>query len=333
MSFTSKKKKKVVEKEFSENPLTFYCHTLYRYVGRNLLGRKKFNNFFKSNIYNKRYENILKKANLKLMPEEYFIAIYITMMIGISSLVILSFTFLFFNSVISALLFFGGVIMITSLGIFMYNYPILLASARGKEIDAAIPYLLPYLKILAKEISLSKIIEIIDDFLIYKEMRVEFRRIKYYSNFIGYDLHSSIREAMQSCPSRELSDLMNDLVTITNSGGDIYRYLERKLNNLNEEIEAIEKKNIDTLLIYSQIYVVLLLIAPLFFTVMSAVLSLINFTTEDSSSLLGTGGSFGVTVILLFALPFAYVGFMMLVYYSKPLYARLKPIQNETTKL
>lgn len=324
-------KKKEIKKtnsssEFSENPLTIYCHLMYKFVGRNLLARKGFRSFFNKSIYNKKYENILKKANLRLMPEEYFITIYITIVFSTGLLFFLSITFLFFNSLISAGLFFGGIIGVTVLGIFLYNYPIVLAKARGKEIDAAMPYLLPYMKILAKEISLSKIIEIIDDFLIYKEMRVEFRRIKYYSNFLGYDLHNSIRESMQSCPSRELSDLMNDLVTISNSGGDIYGYLERKLSNMNQELEAIEKKNIETLLIYSQIYIVLLLISPLFFTVMTAVLSLINFSTESSSTLSATSGNFSTIIIMLLVLPLLYVGFMMLVYYSKPLYARLKPI-------
>jgi archaellum biogenesis protein FlaJ (TadC family) len=120
---------------------------------------------------------------------------------------------------------------------------------------------------------------------------------------------------------------MNDLVTISNSGGDIYAYLERKLNNLEEEIEALEKKNIDTLLIFSQIYVVLLLIAPLFFAIMSSILNLVQISADSSAS---AGGSTVVTImLLLFALPFAYAGFMMLVYYTKPLYARLKPIKDE----
>lgn len=313
--------------EFKENPLTIYCHLMYKFFGRKLLAKKSFRSFFNKSIYNKKYEAILKKANLKLMPEEYFITIYITIVTGMILFFTLSIIFLFINSLYSASFFFGGVLVITFLGIFLYNYPIVQAKARGKEIDAAIPYLLPYLKILAKEINLSKIIEIIDDFLIYKEMRAEFRKIKYYSNFLGYDLHSSIREAMQSCPSRELSDLMNDLVTITNSGGDIYNYLERKLENLNQEIEAIEKKNIDTLLIMSQIYVVLLLISPLFFTIMTAILSLINFSTESAGSAVSaTSGNFSTIIMMLLILPFLYVGFMMLVYYSKPLYARLKPI-------
>lgn len=312
--------------EFGENPLSEYCHFVYAYLGRFLLSNKKFKKFFKKNIYNEKYEAILKKANLKLIPEEYFISIYLSIIFSLIFTLVLSFFFLFFNKLYSVIAFYGGVMFIVALGIFLYNYPIILAKTRGDEVDASMVYLLPYLKILAKEVNLSKIIEIIGDFLIYKEIKVEFKRINYYKNFLGYDIHSSIRQSMISCPSRQLADLMNDLVTISNSGGDIYLYLDRKLSNLNQEVEAIEKKNIDTLLIYSQIYVVILLIAPLFYTIMSSILSLVDFSTDVGGSS-GASSSFSSIIMLLVFLPLAYSGFMMLIYYSKPLYSRLVPIE------
>lgn len=120
---------------------------------------------------------------------------------------------------------------------------------------------------------------------------------------------------------------MNDLVTISNSGGDIYSYIDRKLNNLNSEIEAIEKKNIDTLLIFSQIYVVILLIGPLFFTIMSTILNLIEFSSQNGAAN-GSDNTVRIIFILLLALPFAYTGFMFLIYFTKPLYSRLKPLKN-----
>ena len=303
---------------------------MYKFIGRPLLEKPRFKNFFLKNVYNVRYEGILKKANLKLIPEEYFITIMITMMGFLGIIISGAFvTILLRNPLLPALIFFGGILALVSVGIFLYNYPVVIAKQRGAEIDAAIPYILPYMKILAKELNLSKITEIITEFIIYKEMKVEFQKIKYYSTVIGYDIHSSIREAMVSCPSRQLSDIMNDLVTISNSGGNIYNYLERKLDNLNQEIDALEKKNIDQLLIYSQIYVVLLLISPLFYTIMSSILNLINFNAGiDSASVSGTG-SVTSTLFMLVLLPLFYAAFMMLVYYSKPLYSRLKPIKND----
>ncbi len=314
-----------------ESPVSVYAHYVYRYFGRKLLLKPKFKTFFKNNIYNKKYESILKQANMKILPDEYFITIYLTIIFLFIFTFFLSFLFFIFEVVLYSMIsFFLGLVIVSIMGIFLYNYPILLAKDRGKKIDASIPYLLPYMKILAKELSLSKIIEIIDKFLIYEEIKSEFEKINYYSDFIGYDIHSSIREAMQSCPSRTLADFMNDLVTISVSGGNIYNYMEKKLDNLEQEIESIEKKNIDTLLIYSQIYVVVLLISPLFFTIMTSILNMLSFET------MGSGGGIGDVLeatssilMVLVLLPLAYAGFMMLIYYSKPLYSRLKPMREQ----
>ena len=319
--------KKEINIKLKENPLEIYCHIVYKFFGRRVLLNKKFNNFFYNRFYNKKYETILRKGNLKLIPEEYFFAILFTLF-SLTNLIFLSSIVMFFiNEMVGFVIFYGGILVVAGTGIFLFNYPVILAKQRKDEIDAAMPYLLPYIKILSKELNLSKIVEIIDDFLIYKEVKNEFQKIKYYSSILGYDIHSSIREAMLSCPSQLLSDVMNDLVTISNSGGNIYNYLSRKLENLNQEIDAIEKKNIDTLLIYSQIYVVMLLIAPLFYTIMISILSLVDFNA-GGSQVSGNNTLMAIS-LLLFALPFVYTGFMMLVYYSKPLYSRLQPMKNE----
>jgi len=326
------KNKKVISNELISNDtfLTLYIHFLYKFIGRRLLLIKKFKTFFYKNIYNKKYENILKKANMKILPEEYFMSIYITITFFIIFIFVVSISFIFINSIYSILIFYGGILLLMGFGIFIYNYPIIISRDRGKEIDASLPYLLPYMQILAKEVNLTKIIEIIDEFLIYKEIKIEFRKIKYYYSFLGYDIHSSIREAMSSCPSRDLADIMNDLVAISNSGGNIYSYLSRKLENLNDEIVAIEKKNIDTLLIFSQIYVVILLISPLFFTIMSSVLNMVEFSTNEATTNPNSVNSTIILIVgLLMLLPIAYGLFMILIYYTRPLYSRLKPLKNE----
>jgi archaellum biogenesis protein FlaJ (TadC family) len=306
-----------------------FLHLIYISFGRRFLRNKKFKAFFYKNIYNPKYDILLKKANLKILPEEYFFSIYFLIFSLFVLIFIASFFSLFYNLIYSAISFyFIGIIVVTFIGIFLYNLPFAIGKQRGKEIDASMIYLLPYMKILSKELNLSKMVDIIEEFLIYKEIKEEFRRIKYFSNFLGYDIHSSIKEAMNYSPSNQLSDLMNDLVTISNSGGDIYMYLDRKLYNLNQEIEAQEKKNIETLLIYSQIYVVLLLVSPLFYTIMTSILSLISFNINGSAPASDSTSVVVSIVLLLLILPFAYGLFMMLIYFSKPLYSRLSPIKD-----
>jgi hypothetical protein len=325
INITNDNKKRKANYSYN-NFFTIYIHFVYVLIKKKLLSNPDFKSFFYDKVYNVKYENIIKKSNLKLLPEEYFLSIFVTLLLSIVLVLVSSIVLLFVNVLYSIMVFYGGILFVFLLGIFLYDYPIAIAKQRGAEIDASMAYLLPYMKILSKELNLSKIVNVIEEFLIYKEIKTEFRKIKYYSNFLGYDIHTSIREAMLSCPSRQLSDLMNDLVTISNSGGDIYVYLERKLHDFNEEVSAKEKKNIETLLIYSQMYVVLLLVSPLFFTIMSTILNMVSL-----NGVAGVGTSNGLSTVtlimfLLLILPFAYGLFMILVYYSKPLYSRLKPI-------
>ncbi len=305
----------------SDSLLVQACHFIYRKFGRWLLERKNFREFFYRNIYNRRYETILKEANLKLLPEEYLVSVFLLLVAALVFSFLITIVVFFVDYIISQLIFYTCFLLVGLLGIFFYNYPLIRARNRRNEIDASLVYILPYLKILSKELSLQKIMEIITEFIIYKETRIEFEKINYFYRFLGYDIHSSIREAMRSCPSKKLSDLLNDLVTISNSGGSIYNYLSKKLENLEDEILTIEKKNIDSLLIFSQIYVVLLLITPLFFTIMVSILDLVQL---DIASTNAVPIIFGTILFL----PIFYIMFMYLIYFTKPLYKRLAPMKG-----
>ncbi len=323
------KKENKINEILNENSITNFFHFIYKIFGKKLLQKKGFRKFFYEQIYNKKYEAILKKANFRLIPEEYFFVIFFLLFIMFIICFIISILFIFVKFNIAQLIFYTSILLIFIIGLFLYNLPIILANVRRNNINASLIYILPYLKILSKELNLQQIITLIPEFIIYKDAYIEFQRINYYYNFLGYDIHSSIRIAMESCPSKELSDILNDLVSISNSGGDIYKYLSNKLENLNTEIIAIEKKNIDSLLIFSQIYVVLLLIAPLFFAIMSSILELIqiDFSNVGGASLNSSSTSM-IIFSLIFFLPLAYGVFIGLVYYTKPLYKRLEPIKN-----
>jgi hypothetical protein len=112
---------------------------------------------------------------LKTLPEEYFVSIYITLVGVMGAIIFFALLFLFVNVLFSAIVFYGGIIVVVAIGIFLYNYPIVVASTRGNEIDAAIPYLLPYMKILAKELTLARLFLLLMIFLFIRRLRRSLR--------------------------------------------------------------------------------------------------------------------------------------------------------------
>ena len=317
--------KKIKNKKISvgDNFLSRLSHILYAHIGKKLARDKRFNFLYKQRSYDVRYKDVLQKANMRVLPEEFFFTIHFILIVFIALIIILDIVLFIFSSVFAVALLYVGILLTCLLGIFLFNYPFFVAKRRGKEIDAVIPFVVPYLKLLSRELNFSKILEIIPDFLIYKEIKMEFERINYHNKILGQDVHASVRSAMNSSPSKELSDLLNDLVSISNSGGDAYTYLEGKVESAHIEVDSMEKKNVETLLIFSQIYTILLLIAPLFFVLMIAILSSISSSVDIGISSGGDGGIANVVKILV-ALPLAYILFITIIYFSKPLYTRIK---------
>lgn len=312
----------------NETLLSKTCHYTYIYLGKYLLKIDSFRKFFYKNIYVKKYEDILQQANLRIYPEEFFITSFLFLIL----LIILYSTatvFLvsYFPEFFSFSLFVAGLVSVMIGGIFFYNYPLYYSKQRSKEIDAAIPHILPYLKLLSSDLSLSDIIKLMDEFTPYREMKKEFQKIRYYNEFLGLDLISSIQRSMKTSPSKRLSELMNDIIIISNSGGNVYLYMTTKVERMNQELESLEKQTLESVMILSQIYIVLLLIGPLLAAVVLSVFSFISFGTiggDTTTSAADTSSQIIYFIVMLSIIPPMYFIFYLLVYMVKPLYSRIQ---------
>lgn len=306
------------------------CHYTYVLIGQHLLKNKKFNNFFESNIYIKKYEDVLQQANLRIYPEEFFITAFLFL--------ILLFILYFFGIVIllsyfpelfSFALFVIGIVVITIGGIGFYNYPLYYSKQRATEIEAAIPHIMPYMKLLSSDLSMANVIKLLDEFTTYKELKKEFEKIRYYNEFMGVDLNTAVHRSMKTCPSKKLAELMTDIVVISNSGGNVYSYMTNKVDRLNQEIESLEKQTLESTMILSQIYIVFLLIGPLLAAVVLSVFSFISFGTIGGTGDVGpspgdTNSQIITFIVMLTIIPPAYFAFYLMVYLVKPLYTRIQ---------
>lgn len=310
----------------NETALSKTCHYSYILFGKYLLRNKSFRTFFYKTVYIKKYEDILQQANLRIYPEEFFITSFLFMILLIITYSIFSLIFtLYFSEFFTFSLFVVGLVSVTLGGIFFYNYPLYYSKQRAKEIDAAIPHILPYLKLLSSDLSLSDIIRLMDEFTPYKELKKEFEKIRYYNEFLGLDLISSIQRSMKTSPSKRLSELMNDIIIISNSGGDVYSYMTTKVERMNQEIESLEKQTLESVMILSQIYIVFLLIGPLLAAVVLSVFSFISFgTIGGSSAPTDSNSQIIYFIVMLTIIPPMYFIFYLLVYMVKPLYSRIQ---------
>ncbi|MFP4402476.1 MAG: type II secretion system F family protein [Candidatus Nanoarchaeia archaeon] len=304
------------------------CHTIYVHIGSKLLKNKKFKEFFDSSIYTKKYEDVLQQANLRIYPEEFFISSFLFLIFAFSSYVIGMIALITVAPELFTFpIFFIGIFGITVAGIAFYNYPYYISKQREGEIDAAIPHVLPYMKLLSSDLTLSDMIKLLEEFTAYKELRKELEKIRYYNHFMGVDLISAIRISMKTCPSKQLSELFNDIIMISNSGGDVYSYMNTKVKRMNEEIESTEKQTLESVMILSQIYIVFLLIGPLLAAVVLSVFSFISFGTIGSSAAEQTteiGTQIIYFVVMLSIVPPLYFIFYLLVYMVKPAYSKIK---------
>lgn len=311
----------------NETALSKTCHYTYIYIGKHILKIKQFRKFFYKSIYIKKYEDILQQANLRIYPEEFFITSFLFLIFLIVSYSIgVFFLVINYPEFFSFSLFVAGLVTVIIGGIFFYNYPLYYSKQRAKEIDAAIPHILPYLKLLSSDLSLSDIVKLMDEFTPYKELKKEFQKIRYYNEFLGLDLITSIQRSMKTSPSKKLSELMNDIIVISNSGGNVYSYMITKVDRMNQEIESIERQTLESVMILSQIYIVFLLIGPLLAAVVLSVFSFISFGTigGDPTATPESSSQIIYFIVMLSIIPPMYFMFYLIVYMVKPLYSKIQ---------
>ena len=94
---------------------------------------------------------------------------------------------------------------------------------------------------------------------------------------------------------------------------------------------ALERKYFNSLLLYSQIYITLLLISPLFYAIIVSLFNIVEFSSFSQLQKVNLDFSFVnyfEIIVLYFVLIFLYGFFAYLIYLSKPLINRLKSIEK-----
>ena len=164
--------------------------------------------------------------------------------------------------------FFVGIIPVGTF-LFSYFYPKMLASGRKSKIDLDLPYAITYMQALSTTVTLYDIFKgVFESRDLYGEVSKECGLIVRDVEVFGFDLITAIENAKETTPSENFRELLNDLLLVHRSGGDLRSFFQAKSDSYRE----ISKNEMDSLLQFlemiAEIYVTAFVAGPIAIIIM-----------------------------------------------------------------
>jgi len=261
--------------------------------------------FEKLNISETSKNRLLEKADISMAYQEYYSMVLMNIIIGfIVSFVSTLILYLLVPNNITALL----LLIITSLipiviGMVYIQLPTSKAKSRGKNIDRHLPYVANFVNTMsAAGISPSEIFGTLAGIELYGEVQKEAKKITTEIELMGIDMITALKNAIVISPSKKFKEFIQGIIGVVQSGSELAPYFERCVDRYMYEDLEERKKNLDSLAIMAESFVVTVVAFPLFLVI---IISIMGLTSG--------GISFDFLYILaLFVLPMAYVGFYVM---------------------
>ena len=255
------------------------------------VGYLRFGRIFENSIKKGRFDTLntsLKKAGMDISIRAYLgSAVFTSVLVGILSF-ISSFIVLLIilqasdpnNSLPVSLLI--GIVLGILFGIFTYipflYWPKMRAADRKILIEAGLTSTASYLSAMSSS-------GVPPDRLFYSlageesvapEISKESKRITRDIEIFGYDILKAIRYASERSPSERFSKFLDGMSATITSGGDLTFYLSAETKALMKLKEEETKEFIEQLGVLAEIFMILGVVAPLFFVVILAILAVIS---------------------------------------------------------
>jgi len=171
----------------------------------------------------------------------------------------------------------GGLAALAGVIIAFYAYPIYQADSIRRDLDNNITFASSYLAILAgagvaPDSMFRSLSMIPQDLAVIRESRIIARDV----DLFGLDIMTALEKASERTTSERFKELLEGLLATIRSGGDQMSYLMQRTKE-NMELKRISmRKFSDTLGIFSEFYVTLLIAGPLVFIVMLSVMAMLG---------------------------------------------------------
>jgi len=243
----------------------------------------KASNFFMENLSLRlatKYENFfrpmtqaLSSSNIKILSKTYISMILFSTIlmfpVSLAGLFILThniFISFFLSLVITGLTFGLG-----------YIYPLIIVNDRKNKINQELVFASVHMAAIAGSGAQPiNIFQLLVDSNEYEELGEELKRVLNYVRVFGYNLTNALKTVAATTPSPDLKELFYGITSTIETGGDITQYLNDKADDSLTKYGFSQKKHLETIATYSEVYTGFLIAGPLLFIVTFAILEKIS---------------------------------------------------------
>ena len=189
------------------------------------------------------------------------------------------------------------------IGMVYIQLPASKAKSRGKNIDRNLPYVANFINTMSVAgISPSEIFGTLSGIDLYGEVQKEAKKITTEIELMGVDAITALKNAIAISPSRKFKDFLQGIVEVIQSGAELAPYFDRCVDHYMFDDLQERKKNLDSLAIMAESFVVTVIAFPLFLVI---ILSVMGLTSGGIDFIF-------LYIISLFILPLAYFGFYVM---------------------
>jgi len=268
--------------------------------------RRLFENTFKRfNISETSKNNLLEKADIAMVYQEYYSMVLMNIIIGfLVSFISTAFLYLIIPHPITALLFLVvSSIVPIGIGLYYLTLPVSKAKSRGKKIDRYLPYATNFINTMSMAgISPAEIFEALSKVELYGEIQKEAKKIVTEINMMGVDTVTALKNAIKISPSDKFKEFIQGILGVIQSGSELGPYFERCVEKYMAKDIVDRKRNLESLAVMAEAFVVTVIAFPLFLVI---ILSIMGLTSG--------GIPFGFLYLIAFlVLPMAYAGFYVM---------------------
>ena len=262
--------------------------------------------FEKMDISKKSKNRILEKADIAMVYQEYYSMILMNMIIGFISAFI-STVILYIilpNNITAILMLIVSSIVPVGIGLYFISLPSSKAKARGKKIDKHMPYAANFINTMSVAgISPAEIFQALSEIDLYGEIQKEAQKITTEINMMGLDTITALNNAIKISPSEKFKEFIQGILSVIQSGSELGPYFERCVNKYMRDDLIDRKRNLESLAIMAESFVVTVIAFPLFLVI---IISIMGLTSEGGIDFMF------MYLIAFMILPLAYFGFYVM---------------------